>query len=361
MQGKCLRRKLRACFSVKGGQRLFPVQHGLVRFLAEQMQVQFLHLPGAVSLVRIRGLHRVRGQRKAFLRRVGRHLMLRMAVFPVLRVGHHHFRFETAVQFVDPVQDLLLSARVLVGVFNLAGFGVSVIEIAEHGIVADSHGPQPVQCFAAPGGIAGGQVSHFNPVSFFCSVGRDRSSGKQQFVVRMGNQEQDVRLFHGFFPALYPVRNLSLAESKDLVEAQGVLLFHGGPDPDLLLTVQFKEGVVIPGIPSLRHRDPAVAVRLFNHIGIRQFPEAQVQPVDRFVGGDGHPGFFPAAAFPERRILPVRNAAGLAGFIHNLHSQPGRQVLRFLRHGGHSQNQQDQQDGKQDLQLVHVSNPCLSV
>ena len=283
VQGKGFGRHFRSGLSAKCFQGLVPVQHGLVRFVSVQVQIEFLHLPLTVFTGRFGALSCVCGQCEAFFRRVRDHLVLRMAVFSVLAVGHHDLRPEPAVHFRNPVDHLLLSARVLIGILDLAGLRVVVAERPELRIVPDPQSPQPVQRFASPGGIAVGQVRHRHLSAALRAVFRDCAAGKQQFVVRMRNQHQQVCLGQGLLPALDPVRDFALAESENLIEAHHVLLLHCGEDPDLLQSLQFKERVMIPWHPAFRHRYPAVPALFLDHIVVRHLLEAQVQTIDRLV------------------------------------------------------------------------------
>ena len=210
--------------------------------------------------------------------------MLRMTVLSVLRMGNHHFRPETPVQFRYPVQHFILAAGIFIGVFHFAGIGIVVRKTAEHGIVPHAHGPQAVQCFAAPGSIAVCQIGYFNLSSLFRVVNRNGTARKQQFIIRMGNQHQQICLLHRFFPALNPVRHFAFAKGIDFIETHGVFLFHGGQDPDFLYPVQFKESMVIMGGAAFRHGNPVLTALFLDHIGIRHLLKAQIQAVDRLVG-----------------------------------------------------------------------------
>ena len=320
------------------------------------MQVKLFDLPCIISLIGFRRLHRVRRQRETFLRGIRHHLVLRMAVLAVLRVGDHYVGLIFPVQFVHPVQHLLLSAGFLVGILRLPGFGIPVRKGAELRIGPHAHGPEPVQRFAPARRVAAAQVGDLHVLPQFRAVIRDRPSGKQQFVVRMGYQHQQVRLSGRFLPPLYPVRDLSLSESEDLVESHHVFLAHGGNDPDLLQPVQLEKDMMIPAVCICCNRSPSVAAFLLDREGVRHLLKAEIQSVNGLVGRDDHPWIAPFAAFPEGGILPVRDALGLAGFVHHLHGQAGRQVLSLLRAGRNDQQkqEQDQQERQHRFQLVHV-------
>ena len=356
MQFKSFRRHLGTGSAVKGLQRLIPVQYSLLCFFSILMQVQFLHLPGIESLVGIRGFHGICSPLKAFHSSVSNHLMLRMAVFSVLRVGNHHFRPETPVQFRYPVQHFILAAGIFVGVFHFAGIGIVVRKTAEHGIVPHTHGPQAVQRFAAPGGVAVCQIGYFNLSSLFRVVNRNGTARKQQFIIRMGNQHQQICLLHRFFPALNPVRHFAFAKGIDFIETHGVFLFHGGQDPDFLHPVQFKESMVIMGVAAFCHGNPVIAALFLDHIGIRHLLEAQIQAVDRLVGRKNHPGILLLAAFPESGVFTVGNTADLPGLVHSLHGQSASQIFCLFRcrrnHG--QQQKQNQKNRQQCFQFIHT-------
>ena len=49
-------------------------------------------------------------------------------------------------------------------------------------------------------------------------IGRNGAAEKDQFIVRVRNQQKQVGFFRGGFPALHPIRQIAVAEDKNLVD-----------------------------------------------------------------------------------------------------------------------------------------------
>ena len=95
----------------------------------------------------------------------------------------------------------------------------------------------------------------------------------------MRHQKQHIRLLRGRLPPLHPVRHIPGAEHKYLIESHDGFLFSRGVDPDIFISVQLVEHVVVPGIP-FQHRLPLAAACLFlDLISFRHQLKAQIQPV----------------------------------------------------------------------------------
>ena len=285
-----------------------------------------------------------------------------MAVLTVDVLGDHNLRAEPAVLLRYPAPHGILTAGdQLIGILQFAGVGIAVTEVPENGIVPNAQMPQAVQGLAPAGRIAGSQINHLNIVSPFRTISRDRAAGKQQFIIRMSNQKQKVRLLCRRLPALNPFRNFAFPESIDLVEPQDIFLFCRGQNPDLLQSVQLIIGMIIKGI-SLCDRNPFIPVLLLDYIALRQVPEAEIQSVDRFIRRNGYPRFLPLTAFPECRILAIRDALNLSGLVHHFDRAAGRQVFCFLRPGRDCQQQQRcQQQKKRNSKSVHFQSFPLSL
>ena len=128
----------------------------------------------------------------------------------------------------------------------------------------------------------------------------------------MRNQQKQIGFFRGGFPALHPVRQLSLAEDKDLVDLQSAFSAGCIRDSKMRLTAQFEKHMNIVPVPLGQGMPLAVRFR-FNDPCLGHFGKTDIQILCRlaFRRSEFQIGGSLFGASPLAGVFPVVNGTRL--------------------------------------------------
>ena len=271
------------------------------------MEIQFLHLP-RFAVRHFLLIVFIRRQRNGRLSRVRRRPMRAVAVFAVHVLRHHDVRPARAISLGDKTIDAL-PAPSLLGIHPLERQLILIREMADHRVILHPAEPQTVQQFQPPIWHRRHKVGHLHlPAHFPCVIG-NRAAQKQQFIVRVRRQRQQIRLVERRFPLLHPVRCVALAKDVQLGDKQPPLTVLRTDTHSLSPRVQ-RNILVQKAAAAHSNRPPCARVVRGLHFQRRYiFIKLHIQAADGFLRFDLHIGVTARRRGPIRLILPIRHAS----------------------------------------------------
>ena len=321
---------IEAGLSAEGRQWPAPVQIQHVFLI--QMQVGLGDVPGAVFFGGVGVFFRVRGHGQGMDAGIRQDPVGSVTVFPVDIVGEQDFRLEAP----DPANHGLID-RILLpqGIHLLQSAREFIREIAPHRIIADAAGPETVQQFQTSVGYGGDHHANLDRHFVFSRVDGQDPAEPEDLVVRMGHDEQKIRLFRRGSPLLDLGREISFAvdvELRDLHAGGGAFRVgdaeFGGP---------FRQGKIFAVIETvgLTAGDPVPVFILHLHApGMGVLVPFDGDAGGGLVLGQGHHDLSQAVAAgsPVGLIVPVgRLPEGRTGGTSSevtLGSQVGRGIAK---------------------------------
>ena len=253
-----------------------------------------------------------------------------------------------------------VAAPALLLIHAAQGGGKAVRERTQVRIVALSADPQAVKQLQFAVGRRRDEVGHLHGKPALARIIGDRAAHEEDFVVRMGRNDQQIGLFKRRLPLLNPVRRFALAKDVRLREDEPVAVSLRAHDDLLRPLGQLRVAGQVVRIARGDRRPYAAPVARLHLKRAGAVVELDVHAADGLPlrRGDFKSCAVAARGRPARSVIAIREASKRRG-ARRAHRARRRDVLRGLRTSRARRNQQRAHEQQQTKFLHPMCSPLF--